>query len=124
VNVQVRRVYDAPGTDDGVRVLVDRLWPRGIAKEGLRLDRWAKEVAPSTELRKWYGHQPERFDEFRKRYRAELEAPPAAERLEELRRTANRGPLTLLTATRDVPHSGAAVLAEAVEDQDPDGGPA
>jgi uncharacterized protein YeaO (DUF488 family) len=105
-------------------VLVDRLWPRGIAKEGLRLDRWAKEVAPSTELRKWYGHQPERFDEFRKRYRAELEAPPAAERLEELRRTANRGPLTLLTATRDVPHSGAAVLAEAVEDQDPDGGPA
>jgi uncharacterized protein YeaO (DUF488 family) len=124
VSVQVRRVYDAPGTDDGVRVLVDRLWPRGIAKEGLRLDRWAKEVAPSTELRKWYGHQPERFDEFRKRYRAELEAPPVAEGLEELRRTANRGPLTLLTATRDVPHSGAAVLAEVVEDQDPDDGPA
>ena len=115
MSVQVRRVYDDPGTDDGVRVLVDRLWPRGIAKEGLRLDRWAKEVAPSTELRKWYGHRPERFDEFRLRYRAELEAPLAAEGLEELRRTAHQGPLTLLTATRDVPHSGAAVLAEAVE---------
>jgi uncharacterized protein YeaO (DUF488 family) len=123
VSIQVRRVYDDPGNDDGVRVLVDRLWPRGIAKEGLHLDRWAKEVAPSTELRKWYGHRPERFDEFRQRYRAELGAPPAAEALEDLRRTADRGPLTLLTATRDVPHSGAAVLAEAVEDQDHYGGP-
>jgi uncharacterized protein YeaO (DUF488 family) len=122
VSVQVRRVYDDPGSDDGVRVLVDRLWPRGIAKEGLHLDRWAKEVAPSTELRKWYGHRPERFDEFRQRYRAELKAPPAAEGLEALRRTAHAGPLTLLTATRDVPHSGAAVLAETVEGQDHYGG--
>jgi uncharacterized protein YeaO (DUF488 family) len=124
VSIQVRRVYDDPGNDDGVRVLVDRLWPRGIAKEGLHLDRWAKEVAPSTELRKWYGHRLERFDEFRQRYRAELGAPPAAEGLEDLRRTADRGRLTLLTATRDVPHSGAAVLAEAVEGQDHYGGPA
>jgi uncharacterized protein YeaO (DUF488 family) len=122
VSVQVRRVYDDPGSDDGVRVLVDRLWPRGIGKEGLHLDRWAKEVAPSTELRKWYGHRPERFDEFRQRYRAELKAPPAAEGLEALRRTAHAGPLTLLTATRDVPHSGAAVLAETVEGQDHYGG--
>jgi uncharacterized protein YeaO (DUF488 family) len=105
-------------------VLVDRLWPRGIAKEGHQFDRWAKEVAPSTELRKWYGHRPERFQEFRQRYRAELEAPPAAEGLEELRRAATRGRLTLLTATRDVPHSGAAVLAEAVEGQDHHDGPA
>jgi len=124
VRVQVRRVYEDPRPDDGGRVLVDRLWPRGIAKEHLTLDRWAREVAPSTELRKWYGHRPERFDEFRQRYRAELEAPPAAEGLEELRRTANRRGLTLLTVTRDVPHSGAAVLAEAVEGQDPYGGPA
>src|SRR5438128_3907966 len=78
VRIQVRRVYEDPEPDGGARVLVDRLWPRGIAKERLDLDHWAKEVAPSTELRTWYGHRPERFDEFRRRYLAELKAPAAA----------------------------------------------
>lgn len=114
IRVQVRRVYEDPEPDGGARVLVDRLWPRGVAKERLHLDRWAKEVAPSTELRTWYGHRPERFDEFRRRYLAELKAPPAAEVLEELRRLAEGDGVTLLTATRDVPHSGAQVLADAL----------
>jgi len=114
VRVQVRRVYEDPRPDDGGRVLVDRLWPRGIAKEHLTLDRWAREVAPSTELRKWYGHRPERFDEFRRRYLAELEAPEAAEALQEFRRQAEKGGVTLLTATRDLDHSGARVLADVI----------
>jgi len=78
-------VYDDPEPDGGARVLVDRLWPRGVAKERLGLDRWAKEAAPSTELRTWYGHRPERFEGFRRRYLAELEAPLAAEAVQELR---------------------------------------
>ena len=114
VRVQVRRVYEDPALDEGARVLVDRLWPRGVAKERLPLDRWAKDVAPSTELRTWYGHRPERFEEFRRRYLAELQTPPAADVLEDLRLAARQGGLTLLTATRDVPHSGAAVLAQAI----------
>jgi uncharacterized protein YeaO (DUF488 family) len=114
VRVQVRRVYEDPALDEGARVLVDRLWPRGVAKERLPLDRWAKDVAPSAELRTWYGHRPERFEEFRRRYLAELHTPPAADVLEDLRLAARQGGLTLLTATRDVPHSGAAVLAEAI----------
>lgn len=115
VRVQVRRVYEDPEPEGGARVLVDRLWPRGIAKERLTLDRWAKQAAPSTELRKWYGHRPERFEEFRRRYLAELQAPEAAEALEELRRLAGDAGVTLLTATRDVDRSGALVLAEAIK---------
>jgi len=114
VRVQVKRVYEDPEPDGGARVLVDRLWPRGIAKEYLNLDLWAREVAPSTELRKWYGHRPERFDEFRRRYLEELKAPPAAVAVEELRRLAEGAGVTLLTATRDVDRSGAQVLAEAL----------
>ena len=114
MRVQVRRVYEDPEPGDGARVLVDRLWPRGIAKERLHLDRWAKEVAPSTELRTWYGHQPERFDEFRRRYLTELKAPPAADVVQELRRLAEGAGVTLLTATRDVDRSGARVLADAL----------
>lgn len=114
MRVQVRRVYEDPEPGDGARVLVDRLWPRGIAKERLHLDRWAKEVAPSTELRTWYGHQPERFDEFRRRYLTELKAPPAAEVVQELRHLAEGAGVTLLTATRDVDRSGARVLADAL----------
>ena len=114
MRVQVRRVYEDPEPGDGARVLVDRLWPRGIAKERLDLDYWAKEVAPSTELRTWYGHRPERFDEFRRRYLAELKAPAVAEALQELRRLAEGAGITLLTATRDVDRSGAQVLADAL----------
>jgi uncharacterized protein YeaO (DUF488 family) len=110
-DVTVARVYDDAG-GDAVRVLVDRLWPRGIAKNELRMDEWAKEVAPSTELRRWYGHDPARFHEFARRYRAELHDCPAADGVARLATTA-RGPgVVLLTATRDVDRSAARVLRD------------
>ncbi|NUW33126.1 DUF488 family protein [Nonomuraea sp. SMC257] len=109
--VRVRRVYEEPAGDDGTRVLVDRVWPRGLSKAAARLDEWCKQVAPSTELRRWYGHDPDRFAEFRHRYLAELEEPERAEALEGLRRLAGDGPLTLLTATARADISHAAVLA-------------
>jgi len=110
-DVQVRRVYDEPAPRDGARVLVDRLWPRGLRKDAAHLDEWAKDVAPSTELRKWYAHDPAKFAEFCRRYTAELAtgAPRAA--LDQLAARAAAGPVTLLTATRDAAHSEAAVLA-------------
>ena len=111
-DVRVRRVYDPPDPADGHRVLVDRLWPRGLSKGAAALDEWAKAVAPSDELRRWYGHEPDRFAAFRERYGAELQAPERADVLAHLRQLADSGPLTLLTATRDVEHSQAAVLAE------------
>lgn len=120
--VRLRRVYDDPAPDDGVRVLVDRVWPRGLTKAEVHLDEWLKDIAPSTELRRWYGHRPERFIEFRRRYLIELrDAQPAAaaDRLRELARTRT---VTLLTATRDVEHSQAAVLSDLLRDaqaQDP-----
>lgn len=110
--VRVRRVYEEPSPGDGRRVLVDRLWPRGLAREAARLDSWCKDVAPSNELRQWYGHAPERFAEFARRYRAELEEPERAAALGQLRTLAAAGPLTLLTATKDPALSQAAVLAE------------
>ena len=91
---------------------VGRLWPRGLSKGAAALDEWAKAVAPSDELRRWYGHEPDRFAAFRERYGAELQAPERADALAHLRQLADSGPLTLLTATRDVEHSQAAVLAE------------
>ena len=115
VDVRVRRVYDEPSAADGARVLVDRVWPRGLRKDTLHLDEWAKDVAPSAELRTWYGHDPAKFGEFRQRYLNELagSAPRAA--LGRLRALAVKGPLTLLTATRDVDHSQAAVLARLLQ---------
>lgn len=116
--LQVLRVYDRAerAWGDGRRVLVDRLWPRGVAKASLAYDQWAKDVAPSTELRKWYGHDVDRFAEFTDRYRAELvEGPPAAV-FGALLDGWRSAPLTLLTATRDVPHSGAVVLAQALRE--------
>jgi uncharacterized protein YeaO (DUF488 family) len=110
--VTVVRVYEDPAAAGGTRVLVDRVWPRGITKEAACLDLWLKDVAPSTELRKWYGHEPARFPEFRSRYEAELTEPPASDALGRLRDLAAEGPLILVTATKDVPHSQAAVLAE------------
>lgn len=112
--IRVRRIYDEPATTDGIRVLVDRLWPRGISKDRAQLDQWCKDVAPSTELRVWYHHDPELFDEFGQRYRDELEEPGRAAALEELRRLARHGTLTLLTATKDVDRSEAAVLADLI----------
>ena len=114
VRVEVVRVYEDPGRRPGEdRVLVDRLWPRGIQKAAVDFDEWAKDVAPSADLRRWYGHDPERFGEFARRYRAELDHDPGASAVERLRALASRGGrLVLLTATRDVEHSGATVLAE------------
>jgi uncharacterized protein YeaO (DUF488 family) len=112
VLVRVKRVREQRADDDGARVLVDRLWPRGLAKADADHDEWLPDVAPSTELRTWFGHAPERFDEFARRYRAELDAEPAASALAALRTRAAAGPLTLLTATRDVEHSHARALAD------------
>jgi uncharacterized protein YeaO (DUF488 family) len=109
--VRVRRIYDQPAADDGFRVLVDRVWPRGIRKDAAALDEWAKDVAPSTELRKWYGHAPEKFAQFEARYRDELATSIARSALDHLRTLAEDDALTLLTATRDVDHSQAAILA-------------
>jgi uncharacterized protein YeaO (DUF488 family) len=111
-HVRLRRVYEAPEPDDGRRVLVDRLWPRGLSKQAAALDEWLKTVAPSNELRRWYGHQPEKFPEFRQRYEQELRAPEPAAAFGHLRQLAGSGPLTLLTATKDIDHSEAAVLAD------------
>jgi uncharacterized protein YeaO (DUF488 family) len=109
--VTVKRVYDAPTHGDGVRILVDRLWPRGLAKDDASLDEWCKELAPTTALRKFYGHRPELFEEFSRRYRAELNEPERVAALKCLQHLADRRHVTLLTATQDVEHSGAAVLA-------------
>jgi uncharacterized protein YeaO (DUF488 family) len=111
-DVRVRRAYDAAEKQDGKRVLVDRLWPRGIKKADAHLDEWSKEVAPSTELRQWYGHEPAKFEEFSRRYLTELEDPARAEALEHLRELADGARLTLLTATKNPDISGAAVLAK------------
>jgi uncharacterized protein YeaO (DUF488 family) len=110
-DIRVRRVYDDASPSDGTRVLVDRLWPRGLAKDRARVDEWLKAVAPSTELRRWYAHDASRFEEFRRRYRAELAEPERQAAVRHLRQLARSGPLTLLTATRDLEHSQAAVLA-------------
>jgi len=112
LDVRVRRVYDEPTTDDGARVLVDRVWPRGIAREKAALQEWCRQVAPSAELRRWYAHDPGRYAEFRRRYRSELTQPERTAALRHLRELAARGPLTLLTATLKPEISQAAVLAE------------
>jgi uncharacterized protein YeaO (DUF488 family) len=109
--VRVRRAYADPEPSDGTRVLVDRLWPRGVSKARAALDDWCKDVAPSPELRTWYGHDPDRFAEFSRRYQQELRDPERAAALDRLRGLAAAGPLTLITATRDPDISEAAVLA-------------
>ena len=113
-DVRVRRAYDEPEPDDGTRVLVDRIWPRGLTKDKARLDQWFKQVAPSTELRKWYSHDPERFEEFGRRYREQLKDAERAQGLKHLRELANSGTLTLLTATKHAKISEAAVLADLI----------
>lgn len=110
--VQVRRVYDPAEEADGSRVLVDRIRPRGLSKEAAALDEWCKDVAPSTGLRTWYGHDPARFEEFTRRYRTELRDEPRTAALQHLRELSRHGTLTLLTATRDRDISAAAVLRD------------
>src|SRR4051812_8344868 len=110
--VEVRRVYGDDHSGDAYRVLVDRLWPRGLSKAEAELDEWAKDGAPSAELRRWYGHEPARFDEFRRRYRDELTRQPARDVVQRLRALARQRKVVLLTATRDVDLSGARVLSD------------
>ena len=107
--VRTARIYDDVSPEDGQRVLIDRIWPRGIRKDDPRVGIWTKDVAPSKELREWYHHQPEKFDEFAARYAAELDGSPA---LEELRKLVRRGVVTLVTASRHLEDSHATVLAE------------
>jgi uncharacterized protein YeaO (DUF488 family) len=110
VQVRIKRAYLPPSPDDGVRALVDRLWPRGLRKTEAAVDLWLKDLAPSTELRQWFGHDPRRWEEFCRRYRAELAS--RAEQLDELRAIARRGPLTLVFAARDELHNQAVVLRD------------
>jgi uncharacterized protein YeaO (DUF488 family) len=112
-HVQVRRVYDPPEAKDGQRVLVDRLWPRGISKDRADLDRWCKDVAPSTDLRTWFHHDPDRFEEFERRYRAELVGNPEVPELAALGAGDRR--LTLVYAARDTEHNQALVLRDVLE---------
>ena len=109
MDVRLKRAYERPATSDGYRVLIDRLWPRGVRRDEAQLDEWAKELAPSGELRRWFAHDPERFDEFRRRYTAELAAHE--EKLRELRRRARNGTLTLVYGAHDKEHNDAVVLA-------------
>lgn len=111
--VRIKRVYDPPEPGDGRRLLIDRLWPRGLTKEAARIDDWIKELAPGTELRTWFGHDPARWDEFQSRYKKELQAK--AELLAKLRAEAKKGTITLLFAARDTEHNNAVVLKEMLE---------
>jgi uncharacterized protein YeaO (DUF488 family) len=110
VDVRAKRAYDPAEAGDGYRVLIDHVWPRGVTRERARLDQWARELAPTDELRKWFDHDPERFTEFRRRYRDEL--AEHSEYLDELRRRAASGPLTIVYAARDRQHNNAVVLSE------------
>jgi uncharacterized protein YeaO (DUF488 family) len=109
-NLKLKRAYEAPAAADGTRILVDRLWPRGVKKAAAAIDLWAKNLAPSTELRKWFGHDPQRWSEFKRRYAAELRKN--ARPLDELRRLAERGPVTLIYAARDQEHNEAIIIRD------------
>ena len=112
--VQTRRAYEAAARSDGYRVLIDRLWPRGVKKETLALDVWAKELAPSGDLRRWFGHDPGRWKGFVERYRRELRVPAARARLDDLARRAARGTVTLLYGARDEQHNDAVVVRDEI----------
>ena len=112
-DIRIKRAYESPGSEDGLRILIDRLWPRGLTKSALKLDAWVKHLSPSNELRKWYQHDPEKFAEFRRRYIAELESE--SEALGELRGTVTGRTVTLLTATKELDLSHATVLRELLD---------
>ncbi len=113
--IRTRRVYEAPRPDDGYRVLVDRLWPRGVTKEAARLDEWLKEIAPTPELRKWFDHEESRWEEFVRRYREELARPEAVAHLERLAALSSSRAVTLLYATRADKHNSASVVRDEIE---------
>jgi uncharacterized protein YeaO (DUF488 family) len=110
MSIRTKRIYEPPSPADGYRVLIDGMWPRGVSRERAAVDVWARELAPSRQLRQWYGHEPDRFEEFGRRYRAELGAQ--REQLTELRRRSRSGVVTLVFAARDAEHSNAAVLGD------------
>lgn len=117
MSVAIKRAYDPASARDGYRVLVDALWPRGVRKEALKAAEWMRGIAPSTRLRKWYGHEPEKWEEFRLRYRREMSASPRKELLAELVARARKGKLTLVFAARDAAHSNAAAIAELIREK-------
>ncbi|MCB0772147.1 MAG: DUF488 domain-containing protein [Flavobacteriales bacterium] len=110
MDIRIKRVYEAPAKDDGYRILVDRLWPRGISKAGAHVDEWLKEIGPSNELRKWFGHEPPKYLEFKKRYEQELHGQP--ELLKHIRDLAKKQRLTLVYSAKDEDHNQAVVLRE------------
>jgi len=112
LTIVLKRVYDEPVSGDGTRVLVERLWPRGLSKERAHIDLWLKEVAPSHELRTWFGHDPEKFAEFRRRYEAELALEGGQMALATLRELVKRGPVTLVFAAHETGHTNAVVLRD------------
>lgn len=118
MDVRTKRAYEAAGEDDGHRVLIDRLRPRGVSRERAQVDEWARDLAPSDELRRWFGHEPAKFDEFRRRYVEELRA--SRDHVEELRRRARRGRVTIVFGAKDAEHSNAAVLEQVLRDGLPD----
>lgn len=113
MKLRLKRVYEPPAEDDGFRVLVDRLWPRGLKKERAAVDLWLKEIGPSAGLRKWFGHDPERWGEFRRRYRGELSGK--ADEIAKIRQHAGSAPVTLLFGAKDEAHNQAVVLKEFIE---------
>ena len=118
--IQIKRAYDPHGPDDGARILIDRLWPRGIQKEALKLDGWMKDVAPSDDLRRWFGHDPEKWEEFCRRYFAELDSQPEA--WQPILKLAGQGKVTLLFGARDVQYNNAVALKAYLEKRLASGG--
>ena len=115
MSTKIKRVYSPVEKSDGVRILVDRLWPRGISKDNARVDEWVKDVAPSDALRKWFGHNPERWEEFRRRYKIELADPDKKALVGRLRTLSRKGTVTFIYAAKDEVHNNANVVAEVVE---------
>lgn len=116
MDIRLKRVYDAPSREDGFRVLVDRLWPRGLTKEAARIDLWLRDIAPSDELRKSFAHDPARWEDFIREYRLELRTPERRAALDRLRELSGRGPLTLVFAAKDAGRNNAVVLARVLEE--------
>ncbi len=113
--IRIKRIYDAPGKDDGERILVDRLWPRGVSRDEAGIVSWLKEIGPSAELRKWFGHDPARWDEFQRRYESELRGPEKLALLRDLAARSRRGVVTLVFAARDELHNNAMVLKHVID---------
>lgn len=116
MQISLKRAYDAPSDDDGRRILVDRLWPRGLKRETARIDDWLKDIAPSHDLRKWFGHDPEKWEEFQRRYRAELDSEAGVKTLKQIAEIASAGSVTLLFAAKDEHHNNAVMLKLVIEE--------